>query len=180
MDSFKSNLQSNLAMLGFINKLSHDYVNQLKVSPVSESSTHPLQNQVFFPLTSRPWEYGHKPTLEPSHKHSCQHISGQGLPGPKSPLYTFAKKLCDDIHFLGLLLAFPACSQTSRKPCIHKELSFTSKTFLCAFFGLFVLFCFSVGEFLQIVTQPCETVTSCRPQQRAAHKLKHRRDKTPC
>ena len=46
---------SNLAMLAFKKKL--------KLSKVSENSTHPLQNYAcFFSLTSKPGSYVHKPT----------------------------------------------------------------------------------------------------------------------
>ena len=52
-----------LAMLAFKKNSTHLHSNQPKLSPVSESSTHPLQNYVwFFPLTSRPGSYAHKPT----------------------------------------------------------------------------------------------------------------------
>ena len=52
-----------LPALAFKKNSTHLHSNQPKLSPVSESSTHPLQNNVcFFPLTSRPGSYAHKPT----------------------------------------------------------------------------------------------------------------------
>ena len=52
-----------LVVLAFKKYSTHLHPNQLKLSPVPGSSTHPLQNSVcFFPLTSRPGSYAHKPT----------------------------------------------------------------------------------------------------------------------
>ena len=52
-----------LARLAFKKNSTHFHSNRPKLSPVSESSAHPLQNYVcFFPLTSRPGSYAHKPT----------------------------------------------------------------------------------------------------------------------
>ena len=52
-----------LAVLALKKNSTHLHSNQPKLSPVSESSTHPLQNYVcFFPLTSRSGSYAHKPT----------------------------------------------------------------------------------------------------------------------
>ena len=144
-NSFKSNLQSNLAMLGFKNKLSHDYINQL---PVSESSTHHLQNQGFFPLTSRPWKYGHTGAK------SQTFLLAHKWAGPTRPQITFLH-LCQKTvwwyPFSGIALSVSS-TFTNIREALHTQKTKHHIQNLSMCFFLFVLFCFSVGGLLQIVT----------------------------
>ena len=91
------------------------------LSPVSESSTHSLQNQMcLFLLTSRPGSYVHKSThchylwtgtRLPSHKYNNR----KGLQGQTVIiLHVFIPEnfVMTPMHLPRCLLAFPACSQT--------------------------------------------------------------------
>ena len=110
-----------LAVLAFKKNSTHLHSNQPKLSPVTESPTHPLQNYVcFFPLTSRPGKlcpqtYSLSLPLEWSQvTHIPASIKSGGTYKPeKSAFYsTFARQLCDDTRLPGWLSAFPPHSQT--------------------------------------------------------------------
>ena len=107
--------KSNLAVLAFKKNSTHPNWKQLKPSPVLESSTHPLQNYTcFFPLTSGPGSYAHKPA-----SCHCPYIQTSTTMawGCKrhAPFFysAFARQPYDDTRVPGWLLAVPAHSQCS-------------------------------------------------------------------
>ena len=130
-----------LPVLAFKKNSTHLHSNQPKLSPVSESSTHPLQNYVcFFPLTSRP-----------------------GLAGPTSPKSELSTVPLPDNcvmtpAFLDGSLPFQYAQKHSsplRQALHNKEPTVTFNKLenlfsaFCFCFFL-ILFCFfSVGGFLQ-------------------------------
>ena len=103
-------------MLAFKKNSTPLHSNQPKLKPVSETSTHSLQNYVyFFPLTSRPGSYAHKPICSlslPLEWSQVRHIPasiklGDAYKPKKSALYSiFARQLCDDTILPGWLSAF--------------------------------------------------------------------------
>ena len=110
-----------LATLAFKKNSTHLHSNQPKLSPVSESSTHPLKNHVCFfsaHLQARelcPQTYSPSLPLEWSQvTHIPASIKSGGAYNPeKSAFYsTVAIQLCDDTRLPGWLSAFPPHSQT--------------------------------------------------------------------
>ena len=111
-------------MLDFKKNLTHLHSNQLKLSPVSESSTHPLLHYIcFFPLTSRSGSYTHAQTYSLSlplewsqvaHIPTSIKLGGAYKPEKSSFLQycIFARQLCDDTCLPGWLFAFPPHSPT--------------------------------------------------------------------
>ena len=101
--------------IGLQEKLNTPNSNQPKLSPVSESSTHSLQNYVcFFALTSRP--RNHVLLSVPLEWSQVTHIPASiKSTSPKSKVFysTHARQLCDDTCLPGWVAAFPAHSKYS-------------------------------------------------------------------
>ena len=170
-------------MLAFKKSSTHLHSNQPKLSPVSESSTHPLQNYVcFFPrhLQTRecPQTYSLSLALEWSQvTHTPASIKSGGAYKPeKSAFYsTFAWKLCDDTRLPGWLSASPVHSQTfkpTQTSFAHtnsQPLHSTGYKIFSVFFFLFLFFKFwrISSKFRPATWKCCQTTTKGRrPHQR--------------
>ena len=153
-------------------------LNRPKLSPVSESSTHPLRNHVcFFPLTSKarelcPQTYSLSLPLKRSQvTHTPASTKSGGAYKPeKSAFYsTFARQLCDDIHLPGWLFAFPVHSQTfkpTQASVAHTKSQPSHSTSYKIFLVLFK--CWRISSNVRPATCKCHQTTTKggRPHQR--------------
>ena len=160
---------SNFACASFQEKFNSP---PLKPSPVSESSTQPLQNYVcFFPthLHARelcPQTYSLSLLLEWSQiTHMPASIKLGGVyKSEKSAFYsTFARQLCDDTRLPGWLSAFPVHSQTfkpTQASFAHTNSqpshSMGYKIFLVFFFLSFFFLFFFKSVSLSNFNVPCK------------------------